>query len=77
MMMMLPMSDRNISHIGLKPDVLFVFDILLPEDFVPQPLDGEVESFTLMTIDKVASIVADTTEFKSNCNIVIIDFLIR
>lgn len=27
---------------GLKPDVLFVFDIKLPESFVPAPLDGEV-----------------------------------
>ena len=27
---------------GLKQDVLFVYDLLLPEDFVPQPNDGEV-----------------------------------
>jgi len=35
-------SYMNISSLGLKPDVLFIFDINLPEDFVPKPLDGEV-----------------------------------
>ena len=35
-------SYMNISPVGLKPDVLFVFDINLPEEFVPKPLDGEV-----------------------------------
>jgi hypothetical protein len=29
-------------HSGLKPDVLFVFDLKLPESFVPKPDDGEV-----------------------------------
>lgn len=27
---------------GLKPDVLFCYDLELPRDFVPTPLDGEV-----------------------------------
>lgn len=27
---------------GLKPDVLFCYDLKLPADFVPKPLDGEV-----------------------------------
>jgi isopentenyldiphosphate isomerase len=31
----------------------FVFDIKLPEDFVPQNTDGEVECFYLMNIDQV------------------------
>ena len=35
-------SYMNVSAIGLKPDVLFVYDINLPETFVPTPLDGEV-----------------------------------
>ncbi len=37
----------------------------------------QVEEFMLWPIEKVAEVVATTTEFKSNCNIVIIDFLIR
>ncbi len=31
---------------GLKPDVLFVYDLELPADFVPSPQDGEVRSAT-------------------------------
>lgn len=27
---------------GLKPDVLFCYDLELPADFMPQPQDGEV-----------------------------------
>jgi len=39
--------------------------------------DGEVESFELLDIDKVAKIISETDDFKDNCNLVIIDFLIR
>lgn len=39
--------------------------------------DGEVESFRRLPIAKVAALVAGTDEFKDNCNLVIIDFLIR
>jgi 8-oxo-dGTP pyrophosphatase MutT (NUDIX family) len=62
---------------GLKPDVLFCYDIELPESFTPENTDGEVESFQLMPISEVAEIVKNTFEFKFNCNLVIIDFLIR
>jgi isopentenyldiphosphate isomerase len=65
------------SEEGLKPDVQFCFDLELPADFVPQPLDGEIESFSLLTIERVMEIVAETREFKFNCNLVIIDFLVR
>lgn len=35
-------SYAYIQEVGFKQDVLFVFDLLLPEDFVPIPNDGEV-----------------------------------
>jgi 8-oxo-dGTP pyrophosphatase MutT (NUDIX family) len=35
-------SYVSMSDEGLKPDVLFCYDLQLPEDFVPQPQDGEV-----------------------------------
>lgn len=38
---------------GVGRDVLFVYDLELPEDFVPVPQDGEVEEFALMEIDEV------------------------
>ena len=65
------------SEIGIKPDTLYCYDIELPEDFTPVCTDGEVESFQLMPVEKVMEIVRDSEEFKPNCNLVIIDFLIR
>ncbi|MEE8196551.1 MAG: DUF4743 domain-containing protein [Acidiferrobacterales bacterium] len=62
---------------GLKPDVQFVCDLELPSDFEPRAVDGEVEAFYLWPIDRVMDIVANTTEFKFNCSLVIIDFLVR
>lgn len=62
---------------GLKPDVQFCYDLDLPADFVPMSGDGEHAAFHLMPIEEVAAIVHDTDEFKFNCNLVIIDFLIR
>ena len=55
----------------------FIFDLLLPDDFIPKPNDGEVESFQLLPIEKVAEIVDTSFDYKDNCNLVIIDFLIR
>ncbi|GFR47377.1 hypothetical protein Agub_g9089 [Astrephomene gubernaculifera] len=70
-------SYTTISASGYKPDVLFCYDLELPPDFVPTPLDGEVSEFRLLPVEEVAAIVAGSTEFKSNCNLVIIDFLVR
>jgi 8-oxo-dGTP pyrophosphatase MutT (NUDIX family) len=65
------------SERGLKPDVMFCYDLELPEDFEPRCTDGEVEAFYRLPVDEVAEIVRDTDDFKLNCNLVIIDFLIR
>ncbi len=62
---------------GLKPDVQFCFDLELPPAFVPRNTDGEIESFALQPIERVAETVSETREFKDNCNLVIVDFLIR
>ncbi len=62
---------------GLKPDIMFCYDLELPESFIPVCQDGEVERFDLLPIEEVAQIVRDTDRFKQNCNLVIIDFLIR
>ncbi len=62
---------------GYKPDTLYCYDLELTADFQPQCTDGEVESFSLWPIEKVMQTVRDTNEFKPNCNLVIIDFLIR
>lgn len=65
------------SRAGFKPDVLYCYDLALPEDFVPECQDGEVEAFALWPIDEVARRVRDTTDFKPNCSLVVLDFLVR
>jgi isopentenyldiphosphate isomerase len=62
---------------GVKPDQMFCFDLALPAEFTPTPVDGEVESFSLWPVEQVAERVRDTFDFKFNCNLVVIDFLIR
>ena len=62
---------------GCKPERMFCYDLQLPEDFEPVAVDGEVEAFYLWPIRQVADIVRDSGEFKFNCNLVIIDFLLR
>lgn len=61
----------------LSRDTLFVYDILLPESFVPENTDGEVEQFFLWPVEKVLETVNQTREYKTNCNLVIIDFALR
>lgn len=65
------------SGIQLKPDVQYVFDLELPEDFTPAVVDGEVDSFELWPASRVMERVHDTFEFKYNCNLVLIDFFVR
>ena len=62
---------------GLKPDTLFVFDLPLDDTFIPYNNDSEVESFERWPLEKVAKTVSHTNSFKFNCNLVVIDFLIR
>ena len=62
---------------GLRPDVLFVHDLDLPPDFTPTPGDGEIAEYMLWPLDRVAARVRDSFDFKFNCNLVVIDFLIR
>jgi 8-oxo-dGTP pyrophosphatase MutT (NUDIX family) len=62
---------------GLRRDVVFAYDLVLPEDFVPAPADGEVEHFELWTLERVFQEVSTTDNFKFNVNLVLIDLFIR
>jgi len=62
---------------GLRRDVLFNYDLELPEGFTPVCADGEMAGFVLLTLDEVAAIARETDDFKFNCSLVVIDFLIR
>lgn len=67
---------RDSEH-GLKPDAMYCYDLDLPPDFAPRCTDGEVESFYLWPVEQVMDTVRETEEFKLNCNLVVIDFLVR
>jgi len=62
---------------GFKPDVQFVYDLEVPADFTPEPHDDEIHDFRLWPIERVMEVVRDTNEFKFNCNLVIIHFLVQ
>ena len=62
---------------GLRPDVVFSFDLELPPSFRPVNTDGEVAAFYRWPIQRVLETVRDTERFKFNCALVVIDFLLR
>lgn len=62
---------------GLRRDVLYCYDLTLPEDFRPHAADGEVESFALWPLPRVLAEVRETDEFKFNVNLVLIDLFLR
>ncbi|MCP9319981.1 NUDIX domain-containing protein [Acetobacter persici] len=62
---------------GLRRDILYCYDLFLPESFEPVAADGEVESFYLMPLSDVYKLVRDTDEFKFNVNLVLIDLFLR
>jgi 8-oxo-dGTP pyrophosphatase MutT (NUDIX family) len=71
------LSYTRVAGRGLRRDVLYCYDLELPDGFAPCNTDGEVEEFMLLPLAEVAAIVHETDEFKLNCNLVVIDFLIR
>lgn len=70
-------SYRLRNEEGLRNDVLFIYDLEVPEGFTPENTDGEVEEFFLWPVEKVMQVLRDTDEFKFNVALVVIDFLIR
>lgn len=70
-------SYMDIDGYSYKRDVLFCYDLKLPESFTPNNQDGEVESFKLIPVAQVANVIRRTKFFKPNCALVITDFLFR
>lgn len=62
---------------GLDNSSIYVYDLWLPEDFVPENTDGEVIAFERMPLAEIARLTELTEEFKDNCNLVNIDLLLR
>jgi 8-oxo-dGTP pyrophosphatase MutT (NUDIX family) len=62
---------------GMRRDTLHVYDLDLPEHFVPRPNDAEVSRFELWPLARVAQTVRGTDRFKFNVNLVLIDLFLR
>lgn len=58
------------------PDVLYLYDLEIPEDVIPKPKDDEVEAFFLMDVVQGKEALLNE-DFKTNCASVMIDFFIR
>ena len=70
-------SYRMETDLGIRDDVLFVYDLELPAGFVPQNRDGEIVDFALMPAESVLERVRTSDDFKFNVNLVILDFAVR
>ena len=62
---------------GLRRDRLECWDLVLPEGFVPEARDGEVESFELWPLRRALEAVRGSEDFKFNVNLVLIDLFRR
>jgi 8-oxo-dGTP pyrophosphatase MutT (NUDIX family) len=60
----------------MQPEVQYIYDIELPEDVTPKPGDDEVEEFYLWSVEEVQQAMKNG-EFKPNCALVALDFLVR
>jgi 8-oxo-dGTP pyrophosphatase MutT (NUDIX family) len=65
------------TELGIRDDVLFVYDVELPDDFIPHNNDGEIVAFELMPADEVLDRVRRGDDFKFNVNLIILDFAMR
>ena len=65
------------TELGIRDDVLYVYDLELPADFTPVNNDGEIVHFDLMPAADVVERVRTTDDFKFNVNLVILDFALR
>eukprot|EP00835_Amoeboradix_gromovi_P004057 NODE_296_length_11478_cov_0.345197.p4 type:complete len:283 gc:universal NODE_296_length_11478_cov_0.345197:1131-283(-) len=65
-----------LSDIGFCPETQYCYDLHLPNDFVPAPNDGEVDSFQLLSLVEIRMLILEN-KFKPNCALVIVDFMIR
>jgi len=68
---------RMETTLGIRDDVLFVYDLEVPDDFVPQNRDGEFSGFSLMPAIAVLDRLRNSFDFKFNVNLVMLDFAVR
>lgn len=66
--------DKDIGLI--QPEVQYIYDLEFDNATVPVPVDNEAESFQLMSYKDVLQNI-NAGNFKPNCALIIIEFLIR
>jgi 8-oxo-dGTP pyrophosphatase MutT (NUDIX family) len=71
------LTYRMETKTGIRDDVMFVYDLEVPPDFVPKNQDGEIDGFELMPLADILERIRTTADFKFNVNLVILDFAVR
>ncbi|SMN21997.1 similar to Saccharomyces cerevisiae YJR142W Putative protein of unknown function [Maudiozyma saulgeensis] len=72
-----PKLDKfNTQNSYIVGEIEYVYDMKLDEEIIPRPNDGEVDSFNVMSLQEVITALQNA-EFKPNCALVMVDFLIR
>ena len=62
---------------GLRADVMFLYDLFLPEDFRPHNRDGEVTDFRCLPIGEIPDLLRRGDTVKFNSALVMIDCCLR
>ena len=65
------------TEAGIRPDVLYCFDLELSREFMPENTDGETSAFQRMPASAAGEIITTSEQFKFNCNLVVAHFLLR
>lgn len=63
---------------GIRADVMFLYDLFLPESFIPQNTDGEVAGFQCLPLAEIPTLLcANPEKVKFNSALVMIDCCLR
>jgi 8-oxo-dGTP pyrophosphatase MutT (NUDIX family) len=62
---------------AMRDEVVFVYDLEVPVDIIPDNMDGEVEAFRIMSARDCLALVRETDAFMYDVNLVLIDFAVR
>jgi len=71
------LTYRMETKLGIRDDVMFVYDLEVPGEFEPKNSDGELAGFELIPLPAILERIRTTADFKFNVNLVILDFAVR
>lgn len=60
----------------MNPGILYVYDLQVGEDVVFKPVEGDIESYSLMSVEDVRESLR-RGDFKPSCAMVMLDFFVR